>query len=159
MPPAGVPYVTVHLGAEEFAIASSRVKGVMDLKEFERFEGPVTLLSGTVKIRGRSIPVLDLKLKLALGESARGPKTAIVLVDLPALAGLRVGLMVERISEIFWLKHAIEPLPLFGENLEPAWMIGTAQVKRRRKTLIDIDRLLAGPELEELRNASIVAAC
>lgn len=146
-------YLTLHLGEEDFAIPTERVRVIMRVPQFTPFAGKPSLIRGVMDIRDRTVPVLDLRVKVGLPPAGAGPKTAIVVVDLAArhgLLALRVGLLVDRVSQVFRLPGPIEPRP----DPAPAWLVGTSRVKRRLKTLIDLDEMITQQDLEQLTAAN-----
>lgn len=145
-------YLTLHLGEEDFAIPTERVRVIMRLPEFTPFPGKPSVIRGVMDIRDRAVPILDLRMKVGLTPAERGPRTAIVVVDLAArngLLALRVGLLVDRVSQAFRPPSPIEPRP----DQAPAWLVGTSRVKRRLKTLIDLDEMITQDDLEQLTAA------
>ena len=142
-------YITLHLGEEDFAIPTERVRVIMRLPEFTPFGGKPRLVRGVMDIRDRTVPIVDLRIKLGMPPAVTGPRSAIVVVDLAArngLLALRVGLLVDRISQVFRLPESIEPTP----DATPAWLVGTSRVKRRLKTLVDLDEMITQEDLEQV---------
>jgi purine-binding chemotaxis protein CheW len=103
-------------------------------------------------IRDRAVPVLDLRMKAGMPAAVMGPRTAVVVVDLAArhgLLALRVGLLVDRVSQVFRVSDSIEP----RSDTAPAWVLGTIRVKRRMKTIIDLDEISDQQDLELVASA------
>jgi purine-binding chemotaxis protein CheW len=156
-PAAGPSYVTLHLGQEHYAIPAARIRGVMRLQDFTP-GADASFIRGVVDIRGRAIPLIDLRNKLGLPAVDPGPKTSVVLTDLPTLRGIqciRVGLMVDRVSQLFHLAGNLERLSHpDGPEMEPAWILGVTKVKRRQKAVIDIDQLFTESDMVQLIRAA-----
>jgi purine-binding chemotaxis protein CheW len=145
-------YLTLHLGLEDYAIPTERVRVIMRLPQFTPFTGEPSLVRGVMDIRDRTVPILDLRMKMGRPPAVIGPRTAIVVVDLAARQGLlalRVGLLVDRVSQVFRFAGPIDPAP----DTSPAWLVGTGRVKRRLKTVIDLDEMITQQDLESLTAA------
>ena len=147
--PSHSAYLTLHLGEEDFAIATERVRVIMRLPEFTPYAGEPSFVRGVMDIRDRTVPILDLRMKLGLPPAVLGSRSAIVVADLAArhgLLALRVGLLVDRVSQVFRVPGPIEPVP----DTAPAWLLGTSRVKRRLKKIIDLDEMITQQDLESV---------
>jgi purine-binding chemotaxis protein CheW len=155
--PAGPAYVTLHLGPMHYAIPAARVRGVMRLQEFTPSTDPGSFIRGVLDVRGRAIPIVDLRQKVGMAPADPNLKASVILTDLPPYRGIqcvRVGLLVDRVSQLFQLAGNIERPALEVTEPEPAWMLGVTKVKRRQKSVIDIDQLFTEAEIIELIRAS-----
>jgi purine-binding chemotaxis protein CheW len=112
-------------------------------------------VKGVINLRGRVIPVVDLRVKFGL-EAVFGERTCIVVVQvkLPSEQIVQMGLIVDSVEEVATLTdEEIEPTPDFGAKVDTTYLLGMAKVKGQVKTLLDIDRVVA-PETVQ----AIVAA-
>ncbi len=145
-------YLGFRLGRDEFAIQVLRVREIMGLQEITIVPQTPAYLKGVMSLRGRAIPVIDLKLKLGMPESEPGPRSSTIVVHLESEGGrLLVGILVDGISEVLTLKAGEfeNPLPAGHEQLTP-YLLGVAKIKGRHKLLLDINLVLTPHELHNL---------
>jgi purine-binding chemotaxis protein CheW len=101
---------------------------------------------GVINLRGRVIPVVDLRLKFRMPAEAHTSETCIVVVD---VANTQIGVMVDRVSEVLDIAaQDIEDAPPLGDGEVQSSIIGMAKSKGRVKILLAIDRVLAGATVE-----------
>jgi purine-binding chemotaxis protein CheW len=100
---------------------------------------------GVINLRGRVIPIVDLRVKFGLAAEF-ADRTCIVVVQVKLLNEQTVlmGLIVDSVEEVVNLSPAeIEPTPDFGTKLNTEYLLGMAKVKGQVKTLLDIERVVA----------------
>jgi len=111
-------------------------------------------VKGVINLRGKVIPVVDLRLKFSLPEIEYTQRTCIIVVQVES-AGitLHTGIIVDAVSEVLNLAAAdIEDTPDFGDGGDSGatYLLGMAKVKGRVKILLDIDRVLSAQEVHGL---------
>jgi purine-binding chemotaxis protein CheW len=111
---------------------------------------------GVINLRGKVIPVIDLRLRFGMSESAYTERTCIIVVEIRGAAGLlQVGIVVDAVSEVLNIKaEEIEDTPAFGVRLNTDYILGMAKIGKGVKLLLDIDRVLGADELEDMRAAA-----
>jgi purine-binding chemotaxis protein CheW len=113
-------------------------------------------VKGVINLRGRVIPVLDLRLKFGLAAET-GERTCIVVVEVK-LASARVapmGLVVDSVEEVANIASTdIEPTPHLGADVDASYILGLAKVKGQVKLLLDIDRVMAAEVIETVAKAA-----
>ena len=117
---------------------------------------------GVINLRGRVIPVVDLRLKFSLETAEFTSRTCIVVVQIPGEAGpMQIGVIVDAVSEVLTLALAdIENPPDFGPGVDMPYLLGLAKVKGRLKILLAIEDLLntsglqSAPSLAALSSAA-----
>ena len=143
-------YLTFKLGREEFGIQVMHVREIMGVQDITAVPGTPAHLKGVINLRGKIIPVVDLRLKLAFPETPFTQTTCIIVVqvmqeDEPAM----IGLIVDGVSEVLTLAEAdIEDAPDFGEGVDTPFVLGIAKFKGSVKILLKIEDVLT---LKELR--------
>ena len=113
-------------------------------------------VKGVINLRGRVIPIIDLRVKFGL-KAEFGERTCIVVVQvkLPSGQAVQMGLIVDSVEEVVTLAaNEIEPTPDFGTRIDTTHLLGMAKVKGAVKTLLDIDRVVS-PETVEHIAASV----
>jgi purine-binding chemotaxis protein CheW len=142
--------LTFKLGKEEFGIQVMHVREIMGVQDITAVPGTPAHLKGVINLRGKIIPVVDLRLKLAFSEAELTQTTCIIVVqvlqeDEPAM----IGLVVDGVSEVLTLAdNDIEDAPDFGEGVDTPFVLGIAKVKGAVKILLKIEDVLT---LKELR--------
>jgi len=147
-------YLTFLLGREEYAIRVLQVKEIMGIQDITSVPQKPGYVKGVINLRGKVIPVMDLRLKFGLQEIPYTQRTCIIVVQVQTgRISLSTGIVVDAVSEVLTLAAAdIEDTPDFGEgaNVAGSYLLGMAKVKGKVKILLDIDRVLSGQELQGL---------
>jgi purine-binding chemotaxis protein CheW len=147
-------YLTFLLGREEFAIQVLRVREIMGIQDITAVPQAPACVKGVINLRGKVIPVVDLRLKFCLPEKEYTPRTCIIVVQVQSGGvSLPTGIVVDEVSEVLTLAAGdIEDTPDFGEGTGAAmsYLLGMAKVKGKVKILLDIDRVLSSPEAQGL---------
>lgn len=137
-------YLTVSLANESYGLNVLKIREIIRLQRITPVPQMPPFVKGVINLRGRVIPIIDLRVKFGL-EAVFTEATCIVVVQV-RLTGERLvqmGLIVDCVEEVANLVAAdIEPTPAFGTTLDTAYLLGMAKIKGALKTLLDIDRLL-----------------
>lgn len=139
-------YLTFSLANEEYGIGILKVKeiiGMMSITSVPRTPG---FVKGVINLRGKVIPVLDLRLRFGMEETAYTERTCIVVVEVEGSSGsIMTGLVVDAVSEVQNIRsEEIENTPSFGTRLDTEYILGMAKLGKGVKILLDIDRVLDG---------------
>jgi purine-binding chemotaxis protein CheW len=134
-------YLTFCLADEEYGIEILKVVEIIGVLPITRVPRTPAYLKGVINLRGRIIPVIDLRLKFGLCAAEQTEETCIIVVH----ANNKImGVMVDRVSEVVDLaKNAIEEAPSFGSNLNTDYILGVGKVQDKIKLLLDIDKVIA----------------
>jgi purine-binding chemotaxis protein CheW len=145
-------YLTFQLGNEEFGVRVLKVREIMGLQEITAVPQTPVHVKGVINLRGKVIPVIDLRLKFALPSAEYGQRTCIIVTQVQGESGrLLMGVIVDGVSEVLNLTAAeIEDTPDFGESSGAQYLLGMAKVKGKVKILLDIDQVLSCHELRGL---------
>ncbi|MDD2763118.1 MAG: chemotaxis protein CheW [Opitutaceae bacterium] len=138
-------YLTVVLHREAYGIAVLKVREIIRLQKITPIPHMPPYVKGVINLRGRVIPVVDLRLKFGL-EAVIAERTCIIVVQvkLASETTVQMGLIVDSVDEVVNLNDSeIEPTPDFGSRLNTEYILGIAKVKGTVKTLLDIDRVVA----------------
>jgi purine-binding chemotaxis protein CheW len=149
-------YLTVVLENEAYGIAVLKVREIMRLQKITPVPQMPAFVKGVINLRGRVIPVVDLRVKFGLkAEFAERTCIVVVQVKLPTEQVVQMGLIVDSVEEVVTLTAAeIEPTPDFGTKVNTDYLLGMAKVKGQVKTLLDIDRVVAPETVKALVEAS-----
>jgi purine-binding chemotaxis protein CheW len=148
--PAAAPaiagkYLTVVLDSESYGIAVLKVREIIRMQKITPVPQMPAFVKGVINLRGRVIPVVDLRVKFGLkAEFADRTCIVVVQVKLPTTQTVQMGLIVDSVEEVVTLTAAeIEPTPDFGTKINTEYLLGMAKVKGFVKTLLDIDRVVS----------------
>lgn len=138
-------YLIFNLGKEIYGIPILKIKTIerkMDITPVPRTPG---FVKGITNLRGKIIPVMDLKEKFGIGESEVTERTCIIIVDILTDTGMQTnGLMVDEVSEVMDMEEGyIEPVPKYGDTaIDQEFMSGIGKIDDRVIILLDIQKIL-----------------
>jgi len=147
-------YLTFHLGQEEFAIQVLKVREIMGVQDITAVPQTPSHVKGVINLRGKVVPVVDLRLKFGLPEMEYTQRTCIIVVQVQFQASLLLmGIVVDGVSEVLNLAGGdIEDTPEFGSGVVTPYILGMAKSKGKVKILLDIDQVLSSQELQGLES-------
>lgn len=145
-------YLTFQLVNEEFGIRVLKVREIMGLQEITAVPQTPGHVKGVINLRGKVIPVIDLRLKFGLPQAEYSQRTCIIVAQVQGESGsILMGVVVDGVSEVLNLTAAeIEDTPNFGEESTGQYLLGMAKVKGKVKILLDIDQVLSSQDLRHL---------
>ncbi len=145
-------YLVFHLGQEEFGIRVLKVREIMGIQDITAVPQTPSFVKGVINLRGKVIPVIDLRLKFSLPEAEYRARTCIIVVQVAKESGaILMGIVVDGVAEVLNLTAGdIENTPNFGKGAETPYLLGMAKVKGKVKILLDIDEVLATQDLQGL---------
>jgi purine-binding chemotaxis protein CheW len=150
--PRAGKYLTFQLASEEFGIQVLKVREIMGVQDITAVPQTPAHIKGVINLRGKVVPVIDLRLKFGLPAVDYTARTCIIVTQLRSdNATVLMGIVVDGVAEVLSLSGSeIEDTPDFGEKLETQYLLGMAKVKGKVKILLDIDRILSQQELQKL---------
>ena len=145
-------YLTFHLANEEFGVRVLKVREIMGLQEITAVPQTPSHIKGVINLRGKVVPVIDLRLKFGVPAADYTQRTCIIVTQVQGESGaILMGIVVDGVSEVLNLTEAeIEDTPDFGEEIAGKYLLGMAKVKGKVKILLDIDRVLSAQEIHGL---------
>ncbi len=148
-------FLTVVLDNEAYGIAVLKVREIIRMQKITPVPQMPEFVKGVINLRGRVIPVVDLRVKFGL-RAEFGERTCIVVVQVTLPSSVvQMGLIVDSVEEVVSLTPAeIEPTPDFGTRIDTTYILGMAKVKEVVKTLLDIDRVVAPATVEAIAKAA-----
>ena len=150
-------YLTVVLAGESYGIAVLKVREIIRLQKITPVPQTPAFVKGIINLRGRVIPVVDLRVKFGLNaEFAERTCIVVVQVRLSADTTVQMGLIVDAVEEVTNLAASeIEATPEFGTSIDTSYILGMAKVKGEVKTLLDIDQVVAPETVRALASAAV----
>lgn len=148
-------YLTFDLGAEEYGIPIIKVKEINGMMAITKVPQTDEYVKGVINLRGRVIPVIDLRMKFGMEAAEYTERTCIIVVEIQGEKGtVSIGLVVDAVSEVNNIRaDEIEDAPTFGTSLSTEYILGMAKKKDGVKILLDINKVLAGGELARVLDA------
>ncbi len=137
---AGGKYLTFRVANEEYGLAILKVREIIGLMDVTPVPHMPRHVRGVINLRGKVVPVIDLRLKLGMPPAAPTAQTCIVVVDV----GAPVGVIVDAVCEVLDVADSqIDPPPALGASVDTSFVLGLGKVRDGVKILLDIDRMLA----------------
>ena len=145
-------YLVFQLGKEEFGIRVLKVREIMGIQDITAVPQTPGYVKGVINLRGKVIPVVDLRLKFGLPEIEYTQRTCIIVVQVEADShNMLMGIVVDGVAEVLNLAPGdIEDTPDFGRGVVTPYLLGMAKIKGKVKILLEIDQVLTSTELHGL---------
>lgn len=144
--------VTFTLGNEEYAVDILKVQEINRMKEITRVPNSPSYVEGVINLRGKVIPVVNLRKKFGLAERESDEQSRIMIMD---IQGITMGLVVDSVSEVLRVPaNIVEPTPPMASNISTEFIKGIAKLEDRLIILLDMDRLLGKAEQTALIEAA-----
>lgn len=146
-------FLTFCLANEEYGISILKVREIIGMMPIRTVPQTPSFVKGVINLRGKVIPVVDLRLKFGMEELDYADRTSIIVVDVKSLSEsfLRIGIVVDFVSEVANIKaEEVEDTPTFGSQINTEYILGMAKIGKGVKILLDIDRILAVEDLSAL---------
>jgi len=153
----GGKYMTFQLAEEDYGIEILKVREIIGLMEITRVPRCPAFVRGVINLRGRVIPVIDLRLKFGMDASAATEQTVIIVAHCQVAGrALTMGVLVDRVLEVLNIEGTqIEPPPDLGEvSIDGDFILGVGKHAHRVVFLLDIAKVLSGAEAAQLAAAS-----
>ena len=146
-------YLTFILGGESYAIPVLKVREIIRLTNITTVPQMPAYIRGVINLRGKIIPVMDLRLRFGFAAAANAEKSCIVVVQVKNATGqiTAMGLVVDAVEEVAQVAAGdIEETPDFGAQVDTDYILGMAKIKGAVKALLDIDRVIGGDTVARL---------
>lgn len=147
-PPSG-KYLTFMLATETYGLEILSVREIIGLMAITPVPRAPSFVRGVINLRGKIIPVVDLRVSFGLDPTPETDETCVIVVDrIVDGVNAQVGLLVDRVSEVLPIEEeAIEPTPTFGTAVNADFILGIAKAAEGVIILLEIDAALGQIEL------------
>jgi len=148
----GGKYLTFMLAEEEYGVGIRKIKEIIGMMPVTPVPQTPDYVKGVINLRGKVIPVVDLRLRFGMEEIEYTERTCIIVVEIGGKAGtIQIGIVVDAVSEVLNIRgEDIEDTPTFGAKLNIDYILGMAKMEGCVKILLDIDRALSAEEITAL---------
>jgi len=147
-------YLTFNLQAESYGLDVLKIREIIRLAAITAVPQMPAHILGVINLRGKIIPVMDLRLRFEFPTVTNTEQTCIIVVQVKLTDGktTQMGLVVDGVEEVLNIADTdIEETPNFGGQICTDYIVGIAKVKGGVKTLIDIDGIVGADTLKSLR--------
>ncbi len=149
-------YLTFALQEEEYGIGILKVKEIIGMMAITPVPRTPDFVKGVINLRGKVIPVVDLRMKFGMESIPYDERTCIIVVEVSASVGVTsMGIVVDSVNEVANIREdEIEDTPSFGVSLDTQYILGMAKSNGKVRILLDIDSVLNQQELAAINQAA-----
>ena len=141
-------YLTFHLGEEDYGIEIAFVTEIIGIQKITEVPDMPEFIKGVINLRGKVIPLMDVRERFRMQFREYDERTCIVVVDINNTA---VGLLVDEVSEVVDIPESqVEPPPKTGKGTSSRFIKGMGKMDDEVKILLDVGKILYDEELETL---------
>ncbi|MDR1045816.1 MAG: chemotaxis protein CheW [Candidatus Adiutrix sp.] len=142
-------FLQFELDGEYYGVDILKVREINGLMDITAVPQTPLFMKGLINLRGKVVPVIDLRLKFGLPEYRYDERTSIIVIEIKSVHGqVQMGIVVDTVSEVVNIRaENIEPAPNFGARLKSDYIRGMAKAKGRVIIILDIDLILTDEEL------------
>lgn len=148
-------YLTFTLGDEDFALDIAKVREVLDYTTITKVPRMPAFFRGVINLRGRVVPVIDLRYKLGMGNITQSVDTCIVIVEIMIEDEMtHIGALADSVKEVIDLEPGqISPPPRIGIKINDQFIKGMGKQDDKLLIILDIDKVLTADELDVIQRA------
>jgi purine-binding chemotaxis protein CheW len=149
-------YLTFRLAEEEYGLEILKVQEIIQMQMVTRVPRTPEYVRGVINLRGKVIPVVDLRRKFALDAAPDTEKTCIIVVQTGFLeVKVTMGIIIDEVKEVLDIRaENIEQTPAFDASVNTEFILGMGKIGGSVKILLDIDKVLSVKELAEIGKAA-----
>ena len=138
-------FLTFKLDNEYYALGIELVQDIICIVDITRVPQTANFVTGLINLRGKVIPVIDLRLTFGMSQADYNKETCIIIVN--GTKGL-IGIIVDIVSEVIDVKeNEVESAPDFGRNIDTDFILGMSKINNDVKILIDIEKILENSKM------------
>ena len=147
----GGKYLTFTLAGEDYGLEIHAVREIVGMLKITAVPRTPEHVRGVINLRGKVIPVIDLRLKFGLPAAALTDESCIIVVD---VNGAQLGIVVDQVCEVLDIPtESIANAPAFGSRVDTAFISGMGKTENRLTILLDIAIVLSGRDVAWAREA------
>ncbi|HRH42648.1 MAG TPA: chemotaxis protein CheW [Pyrinomonadaceae bacterium] len=148
----GGKFLSFFLKEEEYGIEILKVQEIIKILPITRVPRTPEFVKGVINLRGKIIPVTDLRSKFNMEQREETSETCIIVVQ---TNGLEIGVIVDKVSEVLDISDAeIEDVPSFGTDVSTDYLLGIGNTNGRVRLLLDIERILTAQEVVQIQEVA-----
>jgi purine-binding chemotaxis protein CheW len=148
----GGKFLSFFLKDEEYGIEILKVQEIIGMLPITRVPRTPEYVRGVINLRGKIIPVTDLRSRFEMEEQEVTTETCTIVVQ---AGGLEIGVIVDKVSEVMDIPISeIEDVPSFGTDVNADFLLGIGNANGRVRLLLDIDKVLLTREIVEIHSSN-----
>jgi len=142
--------VSFKLKQEEFGVNILQVQEIIRMQEITNVPNAPGFVEGVINLRGRVIPIVDLRKRFGMETKEQSNATRIIVV---MIGEVQVGLIVDEVSEVLRISEdTVEPPPPIVAGIESDYIKGVGKLEDRLLILLDLNKILSMEEKQSLQN-------
>jgi purine-binding chemotaxis protein CheW len=152
----GGKFLTFLMAKEKYGLEILKVREIIGMMDVTSVPTIPAFVRGVINLRGKVIPVIDLRLKFGMNAKEDTERTCIIVVDLTRTGQeMTMGIIVDEVSDVLAISpDQIEPAPSFGVNIRTDFILGMGKVDQKVVSLLDIDRVLTEQEITAVEGST-----
>ncbi|OHD07426.1 MAG: chemotaxis protein CheW [Spirochaetes bacterium GWB1_36_13] len=141
---SSVKYLIFSLNKEYYGIPISKVREVIRFVNITPVHETLKFIKGVINLRGKIIPIIDMRLKFGLQENQYNDRTIFIIVDIHGVKSVfNMGITVESVHDVTDInEETMEKAPEIGLKLKSQYLSGIAKIKDKMIMLLNMDRIL-----------------
>lgn len=146
-------YLTFVLGEEEYGLEILKVQEIRGYDAVTQIANTPEFIKGVVNLRGKIVPIVDLRIKFHLGKIEYNEFTVVIILN---LHGRVVGIVVDGVSDVMALKdEQIRDVPSLVTSIDTKYIVGLATVEQQMLILVDIEQLMSSQEMALIDSVAV----
>ncbi len=138
--------VSFNIGEEEFGVDILKVQEINRMVDVTRVPNTPEYVDGVINLRGKVIPIIDLRRRFGMERKEKDKNTRIIVVELNSKV---LGFVVDAVSEVLRINKSLsEPPPPIIAGIESDYITAIAKLENRLLILLDLERVLTAEEHE-----------
>ena len=134
-------YLTFALGHEDYGLEILKVREIIGMMAITAVPQVPAYVKGVINLRGKVIPVIDLRLKFGMPSIETTMETCIIIIDVHEML---IGIIIEKVKDVLDIKQEmIEASPNFGANVHTDYILGIGKINTTVKVLLNIEKILS----------------
>jgi purine-binding chemotaxis protein CheW len=147
--------VSFTVGEELFAVDILRVQEINRMMSLTKVPQSPPGVEGVINLRGRIIPVLDLRVQFGFPQVEQSDQTRIIVVE---IAGNTIGFVVDSVREVMRItSNIVEPSPHMGGSIDSSYVSGVAKLDDQLLILLDLENLLSPESIKSISHMNAAA--
>ncbi len=139
-------YLTFVLGNEQYGIEILKVQEIRGYDAVTQIANMPAFIKGVVNLRGKIVPIVDLRIKFNLGKVEYNEFTVVIILN---LNGRIVGIVVDGVSDVRELREEhLREVPSLVTRIDTKYIVGLATIEQEMLILVDIEKLMTSDEME-----------
>lgn len=149
--------LTFSLGSEGYGVSILKIKEIIGMMDITPVPRTPDFIKGIINLRGKIIPVMDLRIKFGMPAQDYDERTCIIVAEV-SMNGVQklLGVVVDTVSEVVTISHdQIEPPPEYGSSVEHNSILGIGKIKERVVIILDIDEVFQCEEVAKMFETTV----